>query len=291
MQIVDRRTFLKITAGSAALAITPPASAEGVTGTRVFTSDAAGTFVGSTLILGDAGAVLIDAQTDRANATALADMIAATGRRLETIVVTHVHPDHFLGLDILLQRFPDARPVVHAALQPILEQAGPPMFAQLKEMMGPAMADRVVIPDAMAGDTLSFEGERITVMDPMPGDTAVITPVYIEALDTLITSDIAFSDTHAYVAETTTTETLEAWRESLDRLEAIGASTVIPGHRLETSANDGAAFAHTRAYLAGWEAAMDEATTADELRAALIERVGDLPVPFFVERAVAAVYG
>lgn len=290
MKLLDRRDFLQLAAGASALALASPASAQTLSPAGVFTSNEAGTFVDSVVVLGETRAVLIDAQIDRANATALADMIDTSGRSLETILVTHVHPDHFLGLGVLMDRFPRARPVAHPALQPILEQAGPPMFEQIKAMMGPALADRVVIPEPLDGDTILLEGERISVLGPMHGDTAVITPVHIEALDTLITSDIAFSGTHAYVAENTDRAALERWRESLDMLEAVGAGTVIPGHRLEGSPPDVTAFSHTRRYLDGWEAAMAEASDATELRAALLERVGDLPVPFFVDRAVAAVY-
>ncbi len=291
MKRIDRRTFLELTTGAAVLATATPAASQPLAATDVFTSDIAGTFVDSTVILGERSAVLIDAQIDRGNATALADMIAASGRTLETILITHLHPDHFLGLGILMDRFPDARPLAHASLQPILAEAGPPMFKQLKANMGPGLADRVVIPETLEGDAITLEGARIDVLGPLHGDTSVITPVYIESLDTLITSDIVFADTHAYVAENTEPEALAMWRESLDQLEAIGASTIVPGHRMATSANDASAFAHTRQYLDGWEAAMAEASDAESLRAGLISRVGDLPVPFFVDRAVAAVYG
>ncbi len=291
MKLLDRRTFLQASISASAVAVANPAIADPIGMADVFTSDVAGTFVDSVVILGERNAVLVDAQVDVGNASALADVIAGSGRDLQTILVTHMHPDHFLGLAVLLDRFPNAQPVAHAALRPILEQDGPPMFAQLKAAMGPALANRVIIPDALEGGRIMLEGERITVLDPMHGDTQVITPVHIEAIDTLITSDVAFADTHAYVAENITSEAIAQWRTSLDSLEAIGAGTVIPGHRLAASANDASVFGHTRSYLDAWEAALTEASTADELRAALLEKVGDLPVPFFVDRAVAAVYG
>ena len=44
----------------------------------------------------------------RANAQ-LADWIAASERRLSTIYITHGHPDHFFGLKLLRDPFPEAR--------------------------------------------------------------------------------------------------------------------------------------------------------------------------------------
>ena len=47
-------------------------------------------------------------------AAALADWIALHQRRLTTIYITHGHGDHFLGLSVLLDRFPGARAVATA---------------------------------------------------------------------------------------------------------------------------------------------------------------------------------
>src|SRR5260370_16343379 len=65
--------------------------------------------VTSTLISGARDAVLVDALTTVPEATALADWITLHQRRLTTIYITHGHSDHFLGLPVLLDRFPDAR--------------------------------------------------------------------------------------------------------------------------------------------------------------------------------------
>jgi glyoxylase-like metal-dependent hydrolase (beta-lactamase superfamily II) len=47
-------------------------------------------------------------------ATALADWVALHDRRLTTIYNTHGRGDHYLGLPVVLDRFPDARAVVTA---------------------------------------------------------------------------------------------------------------------------------------------------------------------------------
>ena len=68
----------------------------------------------STLILGARDAVLVDALATVREATALADWVALHDRRLTTIYVTHGHGDHYLGLSVLLDRFPEARAVATA---------------------------------------------------------------------------------------------------------------------------------------------------------------------------------
>ena len=65
----------------------------------------------STFIFGARDAVLVDALMTVPEATALADWIALHQRQLTTIYITHGHADHFLGLPVLLDRFPGARAV------------------------------------------------------------------------------------------------------------------------------------------------------------------------------------
>jgi glyoxylase-like metal-dependent hydrolase (beta-lactamase superfamily II) len=65
----------------------------------------------STLIFGEYDAVLVDAMTTVAEAEALANWVALHNRNLETIYITHAHFDHFYGLSVLLDRFPNARAI------------------------------------------------------------------------------------------------------------------------------------------------------------------------------------
>src|SRR4051794_20001905 len=67
--------------------------------------------VTSTIVIGAEKALLVDAQFALPQAALLAERIRATGRELETIYVTHWHPDHYFGLPAILAEFPAARVV------------------------------------------------------------------------------------------------------------------------------------------------------------------------------------
>ena len=187
-----------------------------------------------------------------------------------------------------MDRFPDAKPVTHASVQPALAGAAQAMLDQMRAGQPDMFPTRVVIPEALAGDALELEGERFDILGPLPGDTPVSTAVHLPALDTLVTADIVCHNTHVWLAEATKPEEIAKWRDSLTALEKIGAKTVIPGHRTENTANDATGFVFMRTYLDAWEASLAEAKTAADLKAAMIGKVGALPGEFFLDRAAAA---
>lgn len=291
MHILDRRDFLALTAaGAGTLAL--PRSVAAATSADVFTADPMGGLVDSVIVAGEDNLLLIDAQFTAPNVARLADLIDATGKRLETIFITHKHPDHHLGLALLMERFPDASPVAHASVQPALAGGAQAMLDGVKQAMPAELfGTTAVVPEALPGDTLTLEGETFDIIGPVHGDTGVLTPVLMPQLDTLVASDTLYHDTHLWLAETTKPEDIAKWRATLDQLEGIGAGTVIPGHRTETTMNDASGWDYMRAYLDNWEAALDDAASAEDLKAAMIERVGDLPGGFFLDRAVAAARG
>jgi glyoxylase-like metal-dependent hydrolase (beta-lactamase superfamily II) len=61
-----------------------------------------------TLIHGERDAVLVDTFLSAQKSMELVDWAVERGKSLVTIYVAHAHGDHYFGLKILLDRFPDA---------------------------------------------------------------------------------------------------------------------------------------------------------------------------------------
>jgi glyoxylase-like metal-dependent hydrolase (beta-lactamase superfamily II) len=288
MEILSRRTFLAATGAAATL---PYIAHAAVSDAQVFTADPMGALVDSTVILGDTNAVLIDAQINVANADRLVALIRATGKNLETVFITHAHPDHYLGLARIADAFPAARILTPAPIRPLIEAAGQGTLDYLRTTAPEGtFADRVVIPDALDADHIMLDGERIDILPPMHGDTGLVSAVHIPVLNTLIATDFAYADTHAWMAENQTPDLIDQWRASLTQLEAIGAATVIPGHRQDSSTNDATVFAKTRAYLDQWQTARAEAKDADDLRARMMAGNEALGLTFALDMAIAAAF-
>src|ERR1700722_10634370 len=82
--------------------------------------------ISSTLIAGTRDAVLVDAFLTIPQATALADWVAASGKRLTTIYLTHGHGDHFFGIGTLLDRFPHAQAVATPGVVRLMQRQASP---------------------------------------------------------------------------------------------------------------------------------------------------------------------
>src|SRR5258708_29707593 len=80
--------------------------------------------ISATLISGGREAVLVDPLMTVEETRALSDWIAATGKNVTTIYITHGHGDHSFSVSSLREPFPRARAVAAPrVLQPMAQQA------------------------------------------------------------------------------------------------------------------------------------------------------------------------
>ena len=107
----------------------------------------------STLIYGMRDAVLVDAFMTVKQANALADWVAASGKNLTTIYITHGHGDHWFGVEALLERFPNARAVATPNVVRIMRQHASPEILRIWKAGFPGqIPDRLVIAEELKGN-------------------------------------------------------------------------------------------------------------------------------------------
>src|SRR5262245_15724201 len=104
----------------------------------------------STLIYGMRDAVLVDAFMTVKQANALADWVAAKGKNLTTIYITHGHGDHWFGTGALLERFPNARAVATPNVVKVMRQhVSPEVLKVWKTGFPDQIPDRLVIAEEL----------------------------------------------------------------------------------------------------------------------------------------------
>lgn len=258
MIVTRRRTLGLIGAGAAVLAARPfPTAAEesyqlvplevadGIWmiqgSTEYFSRDNGGAIVNCALIRTDTGIVLVDTGPSRKYGEALravAHEISPLG--VAATVNTHHHPDHFFGNQVFADR------PIHALAETtaLAEAEGEAFSDNMYRLLGDWMRGTEVIPPNTSIDAsvLTIGGRAFTIL-PLAGHTGADLALVDQKTGTLIAGDLAFLDR----APTTPHANLETWRASLDALERVGASAVLPGHGPFDP--PGASLAQTRAYL------------------------------------------
>ena len=123
-----------------------------------------------TLIYGERDAVLVDTFLSVQHSKELVDWVAESGKNLTTIYITHAHGDHFFGLKLLLDRFPNARAFATASsVAGMQRQIDPDFIRSFWEPRFPGQVpSQLVAPEILEGDTLYLEGEELRDHRPWP---------------------------------------------------------------------------------------------------------------------------
>jgi glyoxylase-like metal-dependent hydrolase (beta-lactamase superfamily II) len=194
-----------------------------------FTSSEPGAWSNSYLISGRSEAILFDVFMLRSDAEQLADGIAKSGKSLKTVMVSHAHPDHFMGLEVITERFPKARVVSTQNVVADIRADGTWMLSMLQGKLGPEGPKHLVIPEALSQPALTVEDIKVDVVEFGECESKHIAAVYIPGSRSLLSADLVYNQAHLYLQE----RHLESWLARLDELEAFAkdrVTTIYPGH-------------------------------------------------------------
>lgn len=219
----------------------------------------------TTLIYGEREALLVDTFLSDQQTAELADWIAASGRRLSTIYITHGHPDHFFGLKLLRDRFPEARAIatpevvdaMQAALQPVSVENWRHRFPEL-------IPNSLTVAERLDRPAFKLEGNDIIAVDIGHTDTDHTTCLHVPSIALVIAGDAIYNGTHPYLVESNH-EGLLAWLAAIDKIEALKPQAVVVGHGPLDPDNAPRHIGETRRYIRDFMRLDAETTTAREL--------------------------
>jgi glyoxylase-like metal-dependent hydrolase (beta-lactamase superfamily II) len=221
--------------------------------TKVFFSDESGFEVASVIVMGKTDAVLIDAQWTLSNAHRVIAEILETGKILKAIYVTHAHPDHYFGLGHIAEAFPEARVV---ALPSVASTINNQFFGKIEHWeatIGVTNVPRKKVDIEPLGDNfIELEGHRIEIIPEVMGDLKYNTVVWIPSTKTLYGSDVLFNQAHPFTCEVTAEER-QQWYKDIERLEAMNADVIIPGHQKSGMPFDTGSYSFMKDYLIATE--------------------------------------
>ncbi len=222
--------------------------------------------IASTLIYGKQDAVLVDAFMTVKQADDLADWVAASGKNLTTIYITHGHGDHWFGMGALLERFPNARAIATPDVVRVMRQhASPELLERFWKGGFPnQIPDRLVIAEELDGNLIDLEGNDLVAVELGHTDTDYTTCLNVPSIGLVVAGDAAYNDVHLYLAESNAKSRRE-WISALDKIESLNPHAVIAAHKRPGNDDNPRIIEETRQYIRDFDRIAEMTTTGREL--------------------------
>lgn len=189
--------------------------------------------------------VIFDAQYTLPDAREVADYAEGMGKPVERIVVSHVHPDHWFGLEALTERFPDAGTYALAAVRDYIAESGERIRARNREARGDSIPATLTVPEHVLPEgSASIDGVAFEFEQVVEAESDVQLVGRLSEQRVLLAFDLVYPPTyHVFTVE----PHFDHWLEVLDSLESESAyEHLLVGHGGSTKQS---AIAATASYL------------------------------------------
>lgn len=222
--------------------------------TEYFSMVNGGNIVNTAFLVTDDGVVVIDTGPSLRYGRQMREAIAAvTDRPIVRVLITHLHPDHFLGNGA----FQDRPILADRTTIDLIARDGDDLAENLYRLVGDWMrGTEAVVPNQVLDVTAEeIGGHRLHYL-VLGGHTPSDLAVFDETTGVLFASDLVFHDR----TPTTPHADLPTWLASLDTLDRLPYRVLVPGHGAVS--HDRRPVAQTRRYLAWLDATLDQAAHA-----------------------------
>ena len=240
-------------------------------------SDSTAFDVIATIILGPKEALLWDTQYHLSDARRVADRIAASGRRLKAIVLSHPDHDHYAGAAAIVERFPGTPVYMTAKALEEYKRSAPQAFRGEKARAPQLLPDSIVTPQPLPSTRLTVDGETLEVIPDVTGDvgTGTNSMLWIPSLKTVLASDVVFNGVHPWLGASDEASRVR-WHESLARITALHPVAVVAGHKNDVRAPDSpAVVAVMDRYLTDFDSLRKTAAGPQALYQAMVQKYPD----------------
>jgi glyoxylase-like metal-dependent hydrolase (beta-lactamase superfamily II) len=194
-----------------------------------YLSPADGLQVNTQMIEGPNALVIFDGQLLLPYADEVASYVRTLGKPIDRIILSHAHTDHWGGLQVLTERFTDARVFALDGIADQVRTIGPARLDGLRRTYGDRAATKVTVPtETITEGPQRIDGVAYDFRRFVDAESDLQLAVLLPEQKVLMAFDLVFSpNQHAF----TGAKHFDHWSIVLESLEALqGYDTIIIGH-------------------------------------------------------------
>jgi glyoxylase-like metal-dependent hydrolase (beta-lactamase superfamily II) len=221
--------------------------------------------ISSTLIYRKRDAVLVDTFLTVEQSNDLVNWVAASGKNLTTIYITHGHNDHWFGIGALLDHFANAKAVATPGTVKVMREAFSDRMTLWNGWLPGQVPNDPMIAEELEGDTIDLEGNELRAVELAHSDTQDSTCLYVPSIGLAVAGDAVFNGTHPWLAGCPTPQQRNEWISALNKIESLNPRVVIAGHKRPGTDDNPRIIEETRQYIRDFDRLAESTETAREL--------------------------
>lgn len=201
--------------------------------------------VSTQIVEGPNRLIVFDGQATRPYAEEVASYAQRLGKPVDRIILSHGHPDHWSGFEVLTQQFAGVDVYALPRVTEFVKVAGGAMLGNLQRAFGDKAASRVTLPTrALEPGLQTIDGIRFEFRELIDGEANFQLLALLPEQRVMLAFDLVYA---AHDHMFTVQPTFDHWIGLLEELQALdGYDTIVVGHGPPT---DRTAFAANIAYL------------------------------------------
>ena len=229
--------------------------------------------------------VVVDPQMTITFAGDARAFVDSLGKPINRLIVSHAHPDHYLGVAAAWEDVP-----VYAMASTIAEiETTGEEVRKARVSMFPAgwLTDHVTPPsNALTLGSETIDGVAFVFEHRAQAEHAEQLVVRVPAVNTTIAQDLVYTDVHPII---TSRDAIGSWLEHIDGMKAAGSTgLVLPGHGSPT---DDQGLGVMTAYLSKAQSVLDAGADGPAFKSQMMEAFPDLGGESFVDFSLFFLYG
>src|SRR5882672_5939115 len=188
-----------------------------------------GFHVNTQMIEGPTAVVIFDGQLLLSYADEVASYVQTLGKPIERIILSHAHTDHWSGLQVLTERFPDTRVFALDGIADQLRARGQARLDSFRPIYGDRIATKVTVPtEIIAEGVQRIDGITYDFRRFVDAESDLQLAALLPEQKVLMAFDLVFSpNEHAF----TVVDHFDHWTIVLEQLKALqDYDTITIGH-------------------------------------------------------------